>query len=31
MIQQGMIGTGSGQSQLLSQTLGKTNWLTKAK
>jgi len=29
MIQQGMIGTGSGQSQLLGQTLGKTNWLTK--
>ncbi len=30
MIQQGMIGTGSGQSQLLSQSVGKTGWLTKA-
>ena len=30
MIQQNMIGTGSGQSQLLSQSVGKTGWLTKA-
>ena len=29
MIQAEMIGTGTGQSQLLGQTLGKTNWLTK--